>query len=116
MGDQKSSEAAKTCPRKDGRLIWRIGYSWIDPTPDRVRIQQRRTGHHPEADVERWPGSGRIDGRRYAAGNSLASAAPFVYVFQTIVCAGHKSADRSDPRKIGDVFSNHYGMATQSAR
>ena len=71
--------------------------------PAGVRLHRRRPADPDGADGDQRPGGGRLDGHRHAAGRAVRPAAAALQLLQAAVRAGHQSADRSDPRRAGDV-------------
>ena len=57
--------------------------------------------------------SGRIDGHRHAARGALGQAEAALQLFQAELRPGHQPADRSDPRRTGDVAGLDDRSATE---
>ncbi len=82
----------------------------IASNPETLLRRQRAYGYSEEdlrillgADGRHGRGAGRLDGHRYAAGLPVRPSAAAVQLFQAALRTGHQSADRSDPRRAGDV-------------
>jgi hypothetical protein len=68
-----------------------------------LRRQRRGSEGIACADGCSRPGASRLDGNGCAAGLPLGPPAIALQLFQAALRAGHQSADRSDPRRDGDV-------------
>ena len=81
-----------------------------------VRLHPGRSEDHPRADGGKRRGSDRIDGQRRGPAGALQPTESSLQLLQAIVRAGHQSADRSDPRRAGDVAGHVHRPAAESAR
>ncbi len=85
-------------------------------TPAGLRLHAGGHRALPRADGPRRRGSDRVDGHRHADRRALRPQPPALRLFQAEFRAGHQSADRSDPRRIGDEPAVDDRSAPQSAR
>ena len=85
-------------------------------SPAGVRLHAGRHEDHPRADGAERRGSDRLDGQRCGAAGAVESAEGLLQLLQAAVRAGDESADRSDPRRIGDVAGDVHRPAPESAR
>ena len=71
-------------------------------SPAGLRLYAGRPEIPDDADGDDRRGSRRLDGQRHADFGAVGQAEAAVHLFQAELRAGYQSADRSDPRGIGD--------------
>ena len=76
-----------------------------DPPQSAAGFRLHPGGHPvlPRADGARRRRPGRLDGHRHADRRAVEQAQAALQLLQAEFRAGHQPADRSDPRRIGDV-------------
>ena len=84
-------------------------------SPAGVRLHAGRHSVLPGADGTAGRRPDRLDGHRHAAGGAVRQAEAAVQLLQAELRPGHQSADRSDPRRTGDVAGVHYRTAPEPA-
>ncbi len=73
--------------------------------PAGLRLHPRGPAAPDGAHGGQRPGGRRLDGHRHAAGRALGQAAAALQLLQAALRPGDEPADRSDPRRAGDVAS-----------